>query len=355
MSNHFLKKAFLVTALMLSVHSAADEDTSADTTTANENLLELNKAMLPIYENELTKFQAKFLNTHPVIIARFSGEGGHLALYRPGKEPLVASPPPIAYQLAKSVGHAVMISYEMSEPYVTTSDTDMTWKPQMSGFQSKVANALNTLDDIDMTSSDKKILRDVLTIINNYLTKCITQNKVDQADLDAFGLKTRPYLLKLIKISAYAQAHHQMAVIAEWKKLLGKEWENTYAATNSMFVTRQNNLLFSMLAEFMGKDAINHRLMLFETTTFSSTDEVMLNLLARVMSDRGLAITMLGNYYAMDSELLANGGRQIIIDEAKKYNLPIILPDEEPFNSTDWPWRHNKNSGSGPANFSQIK
>lgn len=335
--------------------SFADEINKLGFPLAANNVLALNSAMMGIYESELTRYQAKLMTTTPVIVARFSGDGGHLTLYQPGKDPLVASEPPITYKLAKSVGHSAMVTYEMTEPYIKTSKTDKSWQPQMQQFQLKIATALSTLDGLDVSNTDKIVFKNTLTKINNYLLRCLSQGYVDQKDLEAFAKQVKPDLPQLIKIAATSQTSHQMAVIAQWKKLLGKDWKNTYALTNTMYVTRQNNLLFSMLAEFMGKNAINHRLFLFETTTFTTTDENLLNLWARLMSDRGLAQTMLGEYYVMDSELLSNGGRQIILQEAKKYNLPAILPSEEPFDSTDWPWRHNPHSGTGAADLNEIK
>lgn len=346
-----------VSAMLLSLSqfgaAIADEAPTTAKDVARDNVLALNKAMMPIYESELTKFQTKFMNEHPIIVARFSGAGGHLTLYRPGKDPLVAADPPVVYQLAKSVGHSAMITFDMVNPYLDSADTS--WKPQMSGFQSKVAAALKTLDDVDMSSDDKSTLRAVLTIINDYLSKCLSQDKMVKADLDAYAKTVQPYLPKLIHISASTQAKSQMDTLAEWKRLLGSDWDKTYAMTNSMYVTRQNNLIFGMLAEFMGKEAINHRLFLFETTGFTDTDEHLLNILARISSDEVMGDTMLGNFYAMNSELLANGGWDIIRAEAKRHGLTDILPDKEPFNSTDWPWRHNPKSGSGPASLFGTK
>ena len=43
-----------------------------------------------------------------------------------------------------------------------------------------------------------------------------------------------------------------MGVIAGWKKLLGSDWDKTYAAGKTAYVARQNNVLFSVLAQFFG-------------------------------------------------------------------------------------------------------
>lgn len=323
------------------------------TTAAQDNILALNRAMMPIYDNELSLFQADFLKTHPIIVARFDGAGGQFTLFRPGQPPLKADEAPIIYQLVKSVGHSAMVTFDMAAPYINADSS--TWKPQMQGFQTKIETALSTLDQSGIQKDDQTTVKDVLTTINDFLKKCLADNKITQDELTAYGLKCRPFFAKLIKVSAYAQAHHDMAILAEWKKLLGDQWKETYAITNTMMVTRQNNLLFSMLAEFMGRDSINHHLYMFETTSFETTDNDLINLLIRSLNDNKMGKTMLGNYWAMNTELLSNGGTEIIAAEAKHYGLPMILPDKEPFNSTDWPWRHNSKEGSGPAELFLTK
>ena len=50
--------------------------------------------------------------------------------------------------------------------------------------------------------------------------------------------------------------------VGDWKKQLGSQWDQTYAASNTIYVTRQNNVLFSVLAQFFGPEAINDRLLL---------------------------------------------------------------------------------------------
>ena len=37
--------------------------------------------------------------------------------------------------------------------------------------------------------------------------------------------------------------------------MLGADWDKTYAASNTIYVARQNNVLFSVLAQFFGRDA----------------------------------------------------------------------------------------------------
>ena len=55
-------------------------------------------------------------------------------------------------------------------------------------------------------------------------------------------------------------------------------------ASNTIYVARQNNVLFSVLAQFFGPDAINDRLMLIETISFTTTPDDMLESMTRIIA-----------------------------------------------------------------------
>ncbi|WP_204267733.1 hypothetical protein, partial [Citrobacter koseri] len=75
-------------------------------------------------------------------------------------------------------------------------------------------------------------------------------------------------LKKIIAWAAETQVAHWMGVVADWKALLGADWDKAYGASNTIYVARQNNILFSVLAQFFGPEAINSRLILIETVSF---------------------------------------------------------------------------------------
>ena len=129
-----------------------------------------------------------------------------------------------------------------------------------------------------------------------------------------------------------------MEVVAGWRNQLGRDWERTYAVSNSLYVTRQNNVLFTVLAQFMGEKAIGERLLLIETPEFTTTPEKLLEVLARIVSDRGLGAVFFKDYYLMDAELLGSGDRAAIEHEATKRGMTPLLPPLAPFHSNDWPW-----------------
>src|SRR6478752_8539871 len=113
--------------------------------TADNNVLALNSAMFDLYGASGAIFQANFLAHHPVILALFSGAGGHFILYRPGQPPLDAPPVPIVYQLMKSVGHSTMALAEVVGPYLDNPD-DQSWRGPMLAFRSRMKSALDGLD-----------------------------------------------------------------------------------------------------------------------------------------------------------------------------------------------------------------
>lgn len=79
-----------------------------------------------------------------------------------------------------------------------------------------------------------------------------------------------------------------MDVLDGWQDSIGGAWDRTYGATNSLYVTRTNNILYTVMAQYFGVEAINDRLLLFETTEFDTTPDKMVELLVRIVADRAL-------------------------------------------------------------------
>ncbi len=252
-------------------------ETSSAAEIGTKNVLQLNTTMFELYGDAARIFQKNILAQHPVILGLFSGAGGRFLLYRPGQPPLDAPQVPIDYQLMKSVGHSTMALGEIVVPYVN-SPNDKSWRPSMATYR--------------------------------------VQN---------------------IAWAAQTQVGHWMNVISGWKQMLGADWDKTYAASNTIYVARQNNILFSVLAQFFGPEAINDRLMLIETISFTTTPDEMLDSLTRIISDRWVGAAFFGNYYTMDFELMGGDARQAIIDEDTKLKITPTLPPQVPFGSHQWP------------------
>ena len=251
-------------------------DLPADPTqTADNNLLALNSAMFDLYGASGAIFQANFLAHHPVILALFSGAGGHFILYRPGQPPLDAPPVPIVYQLMKSVGHSTMALAEVVMPYIE-SPKNQAWRASLLAYRSRMQSAL---DSVNATYMEE-----------------------------------------------------------DWK-------------ANNVSILK-NNILFSVLAQFFPPDAINDRLMLIETISFTTTPEDMLDSLTRIIADRPVGAAFFGSDHLMDYELKGGDARQAIIDEDMKRGITQNLPPLVPFGSHQWPTLVTP--GPGPKSLADL-
>jgi hypothetical protein len=128
-----------------------------------------------------------------------------------------------------------------------------------------------------------------------------------------------------------------MGVLDGWKASLGPDWDKTYAAANTIYVARQNNVLFSTLAQYFPPEAINDRLMLIETISFTTTPQEMLTSMVRIISDRSVGALFFGNDRLMDFELMGGDARKTIISEMQKRGKQAFLPPAVPFGSHQWP------------------
>lgn len=321
---------------------------------AEQNVLALDLAMFGIYDDAQAKFQKNFLAEHPVIMALFSNQGGKLTLFRPGQAPLEAPQVPIRYQVYKSVGHSALALFELTGSHLGTV-SDQSWIGPMRAFRASNQTALDGLDAIDISADSRENQREVLRDNIKFMDACLSKGSYTFADIQHYANEVKPALQKNITWGATTQVEHWMNVIKNWKEMLGPDWDKTYGISNTLYVARQNNVLFSVLAQFFGKGAMNTRLFLFETSAFVTTPEQMLDVLIRTVADRSVGEVFFGNYYLMDYELMGGDGRKVIQAEDKKYGIPVFLPPAVPFHSNEWPFRIDPSQGEGPATIEEIK
>ncbi|MGZ5803555.1 MAG: hypothetical protein ACXWJT_05190 [Xanthobacteraceae bacterium] len=329
----------------------AGHTASTPAETATKNVLTLNSGMFELYGDAAKVFQKNILSKHPVILGLFSGAGGRFILYRPGQPPLDAPSVPIVYQLLKSVGHSTMALAEVVGPYIDNPD-DQSWRGSMLAYRSRMKSALDGLDLTPMPPEWRDNNRVILENNITFMDECLTKGAIPFAALKAFSEKQAPYLKLNIAWAAQTQIGHWMGVIADWKKLLGNDWDKTYAASNTIYVARQNNMLFSVLAQFFGPEAINDRLILIETMSFTTTPSEMLESLTRIIADRSVGALFVGNYYLRDYELRGGNGRAAIIAEDAKRGIKPVLPPAVPFGSKQWPTLVTP--GPGPASIADL-
>ncbi len=323
-------------------------------TIAFDNVYVLNENMFTIYDRSLEIYTKNFLAKHNLIMGLFSGKGGRFILYRPGKPPLEADSVPKVYQVAKSVGHCAMATFELLAPYTADPTADLAWVGSLQSYRTDVQTAIEALDAIDLTPDVRDLLRASLKQIATFMDGCLKNQTFSYDELQNFCRTIKPNLAKLIDVATNAQVKHWWKVLEGWKKMIGNDWDSTYALCNSIYVARQNNILYSILVQFFGEEAINERLLLLETTDFTTTPELMLPAFMRIVSDRMIGQIFFKDERLMDFELLGGSARKVIESEAKSHGFKALLPPRVPFNSTEWPWKIDPKSGTGPASMDDI-
>ena len=345
---------------------------------ATQRVLDLDTAMMGIYEDALATFEANIRANCPIILALFTNEGGEFTLYRPGEEPIFAPPVPVGYQVVKSTGHSSMAVYQLAAPHLGDPDSTA-WHAPMSTYCHQQQLALDVVDDLDVPDEPREAVRSLLSANVEYMRSCLDSGSFDIEGLEAYARSQKPHIQAAIKFAADTQVSHWMGVLDEWKELLGDAWERTYGVTNSLYVTRTNNIMFTAMAQYFGKQAFNDRLLLFETTEFQTDRETMLNLLSRIIADRALGKVFFKDYFLMDVELLSTGARDAvksevarrvpassgaytapaghgrIKDEAERRGMEPLMPPLAPFHSQQWPWRTEEAEGEGAKTLAEIE
>jgi hypothetical protein len=326
-------------------------ETATPADVGTKNVLQLNTTMFELYGDAGQIFRKNILAKHPVILGLFSGAGGHFILYRPGMAPLDAPSVPISYQLLKSVGHSTMALAEVVVPYIN-SPNDQAWRGSLSAYRNRMQSALDGLDATALREDWKPNSRAILQNNIAFMDEVLKASVITPEALQEFAKKQGPLLKKNIAWAAQTQVAHWMDVIGGWKQMLGADWEKTYAASNTIYVARQNNILFSILAQFFPPDAINDRLILIETISFTTTPDDMLDSLTRIIADRPVGAAFFGSNHLMDFELMGGDARQAIIDEDGKRGIPVNLPPPVPFGSHQWPTLITP--GPGPKSLADL-
>jgi hypothetical protein len=319
---------------------------------ATKNVLQLNISMFGHYENASRLFRRNIMNNHPIILALFSGAGGRMILYRPGQPPLEAPSVPRVYQVQKSLGHSTMAISEIVLPYVNNT-ADKTWVAPMRTYLTEHKNALEGINQADEPADWHANSRAILENNIAFMEDCLAKGVITMEATQAFAKKQGPFLKVAINWAASTQVKHWMGVLDEWQKMLGPDWAKTYGASNTIYVARQNNVLFSVMAQYFGPEAINDRLIMIETISFTTTPEDMLTSMVRIISDRAVGSLYFNSPRLMDYELMGGDGRKTIISEMKARGKDAFLPPAVPFGSKQWPTLIS--GGSGPASLDDIK
>src|SRR5262249_50731929 len=153
----------------------------------------------------------------------------------------------------------------------------------------------DSIVNLDIKPEDQAVLQDALAKILAFQDTCLKNGSFTYQDVENYARGVEPDIEKLVAIASGAQVEHWFQVMTEWKKMLGKDWDRTYALSNSIYVARQNNILFTLLVQFFGESKMNDHVLMLETTDFQTTPDDMLTAFARIVSDRVLGKVFFNN------------------------------------------------------------
>ena len=236
-------------------------------------------------------------------------------------------------------------------PYLENA-SDKSWVAPMRAYLSEMRSALEGIDQADMPADWRPNSRAILENNIAFMEECLARGVITFDALQAFAKKQGVPLKLAISWAASTQVKHWMGVMDKWKAELGPDFDKTFAASNTIYVARQNNVLFSVLAQYFGPGAINDRLMLIETVSFTTTPEDMLTSMVRIISDRSVGSLFFNSFHLMDYELMGGDARKTIISEMKARGKEPFLPPAVPFGSRQWPTLIS--GGSGPASLDDL-
>jgi hypothetical protein len=222
----------------------------------------------------------------------------------------------------------------------------------MRAYLTEMKSALDGINAAEMPAEWRPNSRTILENNIAFMEDCLAKGVITLASVQDFAKKQGPFLKLAINWAASTQVRHWMGVLDKWKAELGPDFDKAYAASNTIYVARQNNVLFSVLAQYFGPEAINDRLMLIETISFTTTPEDMLTSLVRIISDRAVGGLFFNSYHLMDYELMGGDARKTIVAEMQKRGKEPFLPPLVPFGSKQWPTLIS--GGQGPASLDEV-
>ncbi|WP_343951930.1 hypothetical protein [Nonomuraea longicatena] len=308
--------------------------------------------MTDIYGEALAAAKHRLLASTPLVLALFTGAGGRMMLYRPGHPTVEAPTVPITYQSLKAVSHSCLAVFELATLCCGAPSVNAT--TALPGLGAANQRALDLLPESGLDDDEIQPTRHLLGLNSQLLNRLSSSCPVTADVLSDFARACAPHLVKLIDRAAALQVSHWMGVLDHWQAMLGATWERTFAAVNTMYVTRQKNILFTILAQFMGETSIGERLLLFETPQFTTTPDNLLDLLAKTLADRELGRAFFGHGRVMDVEILGDAATAAIRAEAGRRRMAPVLPTCAPYDSKQWPWCTDPASGTAPSTLRTL-
>jgi hypothetical protein len=193
-------------------------------------------------------------------------------------------------------------------------------------------DALATLGDAGMPAEVEQHCRTILEGGIAFSGDALRTGNFSAQSYSAYAQQVLPSILANVKLAGKLQVDHFEDVVTRWREEMGEEeWSRLYAVVGTAWAMRRENVHFQILAQMMGRDAVNDRLILAEHIE-DVTEDDLLDLLGRIVNDRALSTLVFGKEYRMDVELMGESARAETLVRSTPHHPAIDMewnPDEE--------------------------
>jgi hypothetical protein len=231
----------------------------------------------------------------------------------------------------KSVSHTLLGVFEIVSPYFQNAETG-NWRPKLTAFHQMLQDALATLGDAGMPAEVEQHCRTILEGGIAFSGDALRTGNFSAQSYSAYAQQVLPSILANVKLAGKLQVDHFEDVVTRWREEMGEEeWSRLYAVVGTAWAMRRENVHFQILAQMMGRDAVNDRLILAEHIE-DVTEDDLLDLLGRIVNDRALSTLVFGKEYRMDVELMGESARAETLVRSTPHHPAIDMewnPDEE--------------------------
>ena len=196
--------------------------------------------------------------------------------------------------------------------------------------------ALATLGNAGMPAEFEGYCRTILKGGIAFMDNALETGHFTAEDYSKYAKDLLPTVMKNVALAGKLQVDHFETVVKKWRAEMGEEeWSRLYAIVNSAWAMRRQNVHFQIMAQMMGRDAINDRLIMAEAMNDVTEDDLLM-LLGRIVNDRVLSILVFDKTYRMDVELMGESARAATEDAACPH-YPALSSDWMPYEEHKMP------------------
>jgi hypothetical protein len=172
-------------------------------------------------------------------------------------------------------------------PYLTESQTT-DWAAPLTAYRGVVSTAAARLADAELPPEAREASTAILDGAKDFMDAALTTGEFSMRDFIRYTHAVQPAIHTNMAIAAEAQVVAIEALLARWRKELGKEeWRKLYAVVFAIWSTEVRNQHWLIMRKAMDPSTVDdHLIVLAVGEPEEGTIEVALDNLARIVQDK---------------------------------------------------------------------